>query len=224
MNYIVIDLEFNQNFDFRAGAKAPSNPLMPLEIIQIGAVKLDGQRNFVDRFGTTVRPRLYRGLNPFVAKITGLSKDTLRNSPSFVQAYRGLVNFIGKERAILCFWGNDDMKELFRNILYCKLSTRMLPLKYINVQSLASLHLDLPAKQQMGLCAAVQALGIEIDLPFHNAPNDAFYTAEVFKQVYDKDKINLLTFDLPRLKERNAGILEALELEAEAEEPEKKQS
>jgi len=215
MNYIVIDLEFNQNFDFRKGAKAASNPLMPLEIIQIGAVKLDGQRNMIDRFGTTVRPRLYRGLNPFVAKVTGLSKDTLRNSPSFAQAYRGLLNFIGKERAILAFWGNDDMKELFRNILYSKLSTRALPLKYINVQSLASLHLDLPAKQQMGLASVVETLNIPAELPFHSAPNDAFYTAQIFQIAYDQEKINLITFDLARLKERNADIVEAMALEAE---------
>ena len=213
MNYIVIDLEFNQSFDFKTGAKSPSNPLLPLEIIQIGAVKLDSRLNFVDRFGTTVRPRLYRGLNPFVAKVTGLSKDTLRNSPSFAAAYRGLVNFIGKEQVTLCFWGNDDMRELFRNILYCKQSTRPLPLKYINVQSLASLHQNLPASQQVALCTIVDTLGIRADMPFHSAPNDAYYTAEVFKKIYDKDRINLLTFDLAKLKERNASILEAMELE-----------
>jgi DNA polymerase III epsilon subunit-like protein len=221
MNYIVIDLEFNQNFDFRTGTKMPSNPLMPLEIIQIGAIKLDERHNFIDRFGTTVRPRLYRGLNPFVAKVTGLSKDTLRNSPTFAQAYRGLINFIGKERAILCFWGNDDMKELFRNILFCKLNTRAMPLKYINVQSLASLYLDLPAKQQMGLAWVVQTLELKADLPFHSAPNDAFYTAQIFRHVYDEKKINLITFDLAQLKERNAGIIQALALEAQEEKPEK---
>ena len=215
MNYIVIDLEFNQSFDFKKGAKAPSNPLMPLEIIQIGAVKLDGRRNFVDRFGTTVKPRLYRGLNPFVAKVTGLSKDTLRNSPTFAEAYRGLTRFIGKERAILCFWGNDDMKELFRNILFCGQSTRAMPLKYINVQSLASMHLDLPAKQQIALSTMVQTLDIRADLPFHNAVNDAFYTAQIFRKAYDEEKINLLTFDLTRLKEYNAGVVAAMELEKE---------
>ena len=107
------------------------------------------------------------------------------------------------------------MKELFRNILYCKQSTRPLPLKYINVQSLASLHLDLPAKQQIALATVVKTLDIRADLPFHNAPNDAFYTAQIFRRTYDKDKINLITFDLAQLKERNAGILEALAPEKE---------
>jgi len=206
MNYIVIDLEYNQNFDFRTGQKAPSNPLMPLEVIQIGAIKLDSVLNIVDRFGTTVRPHLYKGLNPFVAKVTGLSNDVLRNSPSFSQAYRGLVNFIGRESAVLCFWGSDDMKELLRNALYFGQKPRALPLKYINVQSLASVHFDLPSKQQKSLCSVVDSLKIDAALPFHNAPNDAFYTAEIFSRIYHEEKINLIKFDLEQLIKRNKEI------------------
>ena len=221
MNYIVMDLEYNQSFNFRKGVKAPSHPLIPLEIIQIGAVKLDGARNMAGRFGTTVKPRVYRGLNPFVAKVTGLSKAALRNSPEFEEAYRGLADFIGKERAVLCFWGNDDMKELFRNVLFNEQNTRALPLKYINVQSLASLHLDLSAKQQLSLATVVETLGIEADMPFHNAPNDAFYTAQIFRRVYDEEKISLMSFNLPQLRERNLRIIEAMEA---LEELEKEQS
>jgi len=206
MNYIVIDLEYNQNFDFRAGQKAPSNPLLPLEIIQIGAVKLDGGRNIVDRFGTTVRPSVYRGLNPFVAKVTGLTGDVLRNSPSFAQAYRGLVRFIGKDDAVLCFWGSDDMKELLRNALFFKERCKALPLQYINVQSLTSVHLDLPSKQQLGLGTVVDLLEIESELPFHNAPNDAFYTAQIFAHIYDEEKINLIDFDLAQFMGQIAKI------------------
>ena len=206
MNYIVMDLEYNQNFDFKTGSKAPSNPLLPLEIIQIGAVKLDDARNIVDRFGTTVRPRLYRGLNPFVAKVTGLSGDILRNSPSFPQAYRGLVKFIGRGRIPLCFWGCDDMKELFRNILFFGQNPKSLSLKYINVQSLASVHMDLPPKHQLALATVVNSLDIQSDLPYHNAPNDAFYTAQIFRRIYDAEKINLLKFDLERLIQQNHEI------------------
>jgi len=206
MNYIVIDLEFNQNFDFRAGQKAPSNPLLPLEIIQIGAVKLDDARNTIDKFGTTVRPRVYRGLNPFVAKVTGLTGDVLRNSPSFQQAYRGLINFIGRDDAVLCFWGSDDMKELLRNALFFGHKCKAVPHKYINVQSLASVHLDLPSKQQMALATVVDLLEIEADLPFHNAPSDAFYTAQIFSRIYDEEKINLISFDLAQFMQQIAKI------------------
>ena len=38
MNYIVLDLEFNQAFPFKSGKKVEPNPECPFEIIQIGAV------------------------------------------------------------------------------------------------------------------------------------------------------------------------------------------
>ncbi|MCL2397366.1 MAG: exonuclease domain-containing protein [Defluviitaleaceae bacterium] len=211
MNYIIIDLEYNQNFDFKTGAKAPSNPLLPLEIIQIGAVKMDSRHEIIDKFGTTVAPRLYRGLNPFVARVTGLTGAQLRKSPPFYAAYRGLLRFIGNEDALLCFWGNDDVRELFRNILFYRQNPRRLPLGYINIQRMAALHLELPAKQQMALGTMVANLDIDTPLPFHNAPNDAYYTAEIFKRIYNEKNLGIQSFDLEKL------ILHNMELKAKSD-------
>jgi len=211
MNFIVIDLEFNQNFDFKAGARAQSNPLLPLEIIQIGAIKLDENLQAVDKFGTMVGPRLYRKLNPFVAKVTGLSNRVLRMSPPFRVAFRGLQRFIGHDRnTLLCFWGNDDVKELFRNALFYKQNLESLPRYYINVQQLASIHLEAPMSQQMALRTVVENLGIKADLPFHNAVNDAHYTAEIFRRIYKGGETPPLCFDLEKLIRRNEQILAEL--------------
>ena len=210
MNYIVIDLEFNQNFDFKAGSRAPSNPLMPLEIIQIGAVKLNSDLEIVDKFGTMVSPRLYRKLNPFVAKVTGLSNRILRMSPPFQVAYRGLTRFIGRDKkTVLCFWGNDDLKELFRNALFYRQNPAYMPRNYINVQKLASIHLEQPASQQMALRTVVEALGIDTPMPFHNAVDDAFYTAQIFRRIFDAENPATLHFDLEKLIQRNADIVKA---------------
>ena len=46
MNYIVLDLEFNQAFPFKSGKKVEPNPECPFEIIQIGAVKLNERFDF----------------------------------------------------------------------------------------------------------------------------------------------------------------------------------
>ena len=46
MNYIVFDLEWNQNPD---GRKHPDSRL-PFEIIEIGAVKLNEKREIIDTF------------------------------------------------------------------------------------------------------------------------------------------------------------------------------
>ena len=46
MDYIVFDLEWNQN----PNERARPNKLLPFEIIEIGAVRLDENRNILDTF------------------------------------------------------------------------------------------------------------------------------------------------------------------------------
>jgi len=207
MNYIVIDLEYNQNFDFTTGARAPSNPLLPLEIIQFGAIKLDKNLEIIDQFGTMVAPGLYRRLNPFVAKVTGFDNRTLRESPPFSVAYNGLLRFMGRGKGnVLCFWGNDDMKELLRNAIFYGQNPKFLPLNYINIQQLASVFFEHPPSQQMALRTAVENLDIDASLPFHNAVNDAIYTAEVFKCIYDPENVKIIRFNLEKLIQNHAEI------------------
>ena len=55
---------------------------------------------------------------------------------------------------------------------------------YINAQQYASKVLNTQAGNSIGLKTAVEALGLEIDETFHDAFNDALYTAKVFKQVH----------------------------------------
>ena len=55
MNYIVFDLEWNQNPD---GRRHPDSRL-PFEIIEIGAVKLNEKREIVDIFQCLIKPKVY---------------------------------------------------------------------------------------------------------------------------------------------------------------------
>lgn len=57
MNYIVLDLEWNQPFDLRCTLKRPV--LLHGEIIQIGAVKTDEDHHILDTFKILVKPKLY---------------------------------------------------------------------------------------------------------------------------------------------------------------------
>ena len=200
MNYIVIDLEYNQNFDFKVRNRAPSDPLLPLEVIQIGAVKLAGNMSVSGSFSTLVKPTLYPRLNPFVSKVTGLKTADLGKAPCFPDGYRNLMSFIGRRKTVLCFWGNDDMKHLCRNALYYQLNLDIMPLRYINIQKMVSLHLKMPPKKQLSLKTVVDKFGLTPDLPFHSAVNDAHYTARIFKHIYNPNKsaneLDIMTFDL----------------------------
>lgn len=181
MNYIVLDLEFNQSFPFKSGKKVEPNPECPFEIIQIGAVKLNETFEQLDVFDAMIRPQIYPRLHPFVEKITGIHADMLADKPAFKEAYSAFLSFIGNEPAILCTWGGDDIKSLFRNILFYNLDADALTNQYLNVQPFAAEYLNHEAGKAIGLKNAVEALGIPEGDSFHNALNDAVYTAEVFK-------------------------------------------
>ena len=59
MNYIVFDLEWNQNPD---GRKHPDSRL-PFEIIEIGAVKLNEKREIIDTFQCLIKPKVYHWIH-----------------------------------------------------------------------------------------------------------------------------------------------------------------
>ena len=81
--YIVLDLEFNQAFDFTTGTKSEPDPKCRFEIIQFGAVKLDDNFNIVGSFDKLVKPQIYKKIHPHVQKITGLSNSDFINCKSF---------------------------------------------------------------------------------------------------------------------------------------------
>ena len=59
MNYIVLDLEWNQS----PTGKEDEMEGLPFEIIEIGAVKLNEKFEAIDEYSRTVRPQVYRRLH-----------------------------------------------------------------------------------------------------------------------------------------------------------------
>lgn len=194
MEYIILDLEFNQPFNFPTGKIYKTVPLCPFEIIQIGAVKVNEDFEVVDKFNSFVRPQIYPRLHPFVEKITDIHKKDLMNQPLFPEVYNRFLKFIGGSDSVFCIWGNDDVKFLFRNLLFHKLSHEELPKRYVNIQLYASKCLATENGTAVGLKTAVTELNIKCDLPFHDALNDAIYTTEVFKLVKPDNIIPIILF------------------------------
>ena len=67
MNYIVLDLEWNQSPYGKIGEQKS----LPFEILEIGAIKLNEDREYVDRYEGIVRPQVYRELHYETQKIIG---------------------------------------------------------------------------------------------------------------------------------------------------------
>ena len=182
MNYIVFDLEFNQNISSIADQDIKAS-YYPFEIIQIGAVKLDENFNTVAHFNRYVKPTIYSSILPFITRLTGIRDDMLIKERTFPYVCRDFLDFIGYD-GVFCVWGMSDMKELFKNTAYHKLDTKILPTKFINIQSYATLHFDVPNNQSMKLQTVVELLEIPSSAEFHDALNDAYYTSEIFKKLY----------------------------------------
>ena len=183
MNYIVIDLEFNQCYNFNDGNITVNEPKCPFEIIQIGAVKMNENFEITDTADFLIKPVVYNRMHPYVQDITGISMDSLEDKLGFKEVYQNFIKFLDNQKIILCVWGESDLNALFRNIEYHNLDGRFITKEYINVQALASTHFERPAGIPIGLKNAVLELNLNSDMAFHNAYYDALYTAQIFQLV-----------------------------------------
>lgn len=192
MNYIIFDLEYNQQHSDDINPSEPKPPLL-FEIIQIGAIKLTKDLKAISVFNSLVKPNIHLKLHPYVENLTKINMDDLNKSPNFKSVYNDFINFIGKEENSLVVWGSSDIKELIKNIEFYNLDSSKISNKYIDIQSYASKLFKLPKGQKISLKNAVEALNIPVEGEFHDAFFDAHYTAEVFKSIYTK-KLSPSTF------------------------------
>ena len=117
MQYIVLDLEWNQPWPGSYAAKKVLPVEIHGEIIQIGAVRLLEDSTVADEFQVLVRPKYYKKLNSRVSKLTGLHDADLREEGlPFPEALKRFRSWIGGE-CIFLTWGFDDITVLVDNIL-----------------------------------------------------------------------------------------------------------
>lgn len=179
MNYIIFDVEFNHSFE----KNRDNEILLPFEIIQIGAVKLNRDLEEVAVFNKLIKPTYYNSIHPYIKELTGIVEDDLKNEFDFKVVFNEFLSFIGDEPYIFCTWGNSDIKELFNNIKYHNINYNVLPLSYIDIQEGASRHFKLKRGLKVGLKRAVEFLKLTSSEEFHNAFIDATFTAEIFKRL-----------------------------------------
>ena len=191
MNYIVMDLEWNQS---SSGQSEENNTRLPFEIIEIGAIKLDNKFNIVDHYGSIVKPRLYRKLHSQIRELLNYDETLLRTGRPFDVVFREFKKWCGDDY-IFCTWGPLDLTYLQQNMDFYYLKNFDYPLKFYNLQEIYAIN-NLGDKTQMpSLEKAVTELNIPIDEPFHSARNDAYYTAKVFQEMNRKKLSDMYSID-----------------------------
>ncbi len=190
MNYIVMDLEWNQSYSGHVG----ENPRLPFEIIEIGATKLDSKFNIVDTYGSIIKPRIYKKLQSKIREILNYDESTLRTGRPFDVVFREFKKWCGDDY-IFCTWGPLDLTYLQQNMDFYYLKQFSFPLKFYNLQEIYAIHHYNDKTQMPSLEKAVTELNIPIDEPFHSAKNDAYYTAKVFQKMNHKKLDDMYSID-----------------------------
>ena len=73
MDYVVLDLEWNQASDNRDARSR----LLTFEIIEIGAVKLNSRMEIIDTFQELICPQVYEEMHSVTERLIGIHMDCL---------------------------------------------------------------------------------------------------------------------------------------------------
>ncbi|MBQ9735207.1 MAG: exonuclease domain-containing protein [Clostridia bacterium] len=179
--YIVIDLEWNQTYHEKAVATQKELSIrLRGEVIQIGAVKLDEALRICGSYRITVKPRFYKKIHRHVMRLTGIDQAQLDHGVPLAEAMESFHRFCTDD-AVFLTWGPDDMPMLFDNLRANKLSYTFLD-RYYDMQPMFNRETD-GEKRQRSLEYAMEHFGIDMNLPAHDALNDALFTARVAQKL-----------------------------------------
>lgn len=173
MEYIVLDMEWNQAWPGSSAAKKG----LPIhgEIIQIGAVRLLEDQTVADEFQILIQPHFYKKLNKKVSSLTGIKEARLKAEgvpfPEVVERFRAWCG----EDVVFLTWGFDDIMILRENLAIHNLPSDWV-LNWYNAQMIFNQQTD-GTSNQRALKKAMEMLQIEATRPAHDALGDAYHTA-----------------------------------------------
>lgn len=204
MNYIVLDLEWNQSNT----GEEPEVKEIPFEIIDIGAIKLNGDRTMIDEFNQLVKPTVYEHMHKITSNLIHLHMKDLQKGRPFVEVITDFFEWAGKDR-IFCTWGPLDLYELQRNMHYYHLEPLSdVPIRFLDVQKLFSIAYE-DRKSRRSLEYAIDYLKIEKDIPFHRAFSDAYYTARILAGLDETvlENYSIDTYVLPKTRQDEVHVM-----------------
>ncbi len=181
MNYISLDLEWNQAYAHKALAvQKRLECRLRGEVIQIGAVKLDADLNIIGSYRITVKPKFFKSIQRHVMRLTGITQTMLDHGTPLPEAISRFEKWCGEDFAFLT-WGPDDIPMLEDNLRAHHLDGTWLHRVY-DLQKIFGRQTD-NSKNQRSLEFAMEHFGIEQTLPAHDALNDAYFTALVAQKL-----------------------------------------
>ncbi|MDT3427075.1 inhibitor of KinA sporulation pathway (predicted exonuclease) [Paenibacillus forsythiae] len=197
MDYIILDIEFN-------GRKFASEH--PMEVIEIGAVRLDASLRPVDEFTSLIRPVYFATLNSFIKKKTGIPQEEIDIAPRFPKVISAFRRWLDQspDDVLLLTWGGEDMKRIIQDTRMHKMDdTYWMKAPYYDL--LKGLLRARGLKNDVSVEGAMELLGLESAGSAHRALGDARMTSDIFRALFgelDLDQVKYYKDTFSNARER----------------------
>lgn len=183
MNYIIFDLEWNNAFNYKT--QKGMN-----EIIEIGAVKLNNNLEFVDTFKQLIKPQVSKKLGSRFKNLTNITMEEINQSGvDFQTAFADFARWAKGEDTLFLTWSTSDLYTLVDNFLKFNGSANIdFITSYADVQKYCMHFIETQNGNQISLSDCAEIFDIDINnLSLHRALEDCYVEALCFKKVYNKE-------------------------------------
>ncbi len=177
MNFIIYDLEAT------CWLGAPPNDVN--EIIEIGAIRLNGYGEQLGSFKRFVQPFVNKKLSPFCKELTGIQQTQVSSAKLFPQVIEDFWDWgeMDTEDYTLISWGNQDQVLLRNDCTLHQMDTTWLD-PHLNLKKAYKELKNL--KKSPGLVNTLDSEEIDFEGRQHRAFDDAFNTAKIYVRYLDE--------------------------------------
>ena len=190
MNYIVMDMEWNQAVSRRRLVTAPVT--LNGEIVQIGAVKINENLEELDRFNINIKPKYYTTMHPTVRDLTGITMDSLKSGAAFPEAIEAFRKWCGEDYAYIT-WSMSDLSILEANLRIYEMPVDWLPACYDAQKLFDRQFIDDDHQHSLGYAMYIFE---EKPLEAHDALHDAVNTVTVLRHMMEGEKLTVDYLDV----------------------------
>lgn len=191
MNYIILDLEWDSVYHKK-------HSRFVNQILQIGAVKLNEHFELLDTFQVTIRSALSNRVTGRFLKLTGITKEEMRNGVSAEEAVAQYNRWAG-ENTVTLTWSTSDLFTIYENEKLVFEDAKFHLEKYVDLQQYIQNEmrlLGIELNGQIALSSAAEQLNINTKgLPLHTARADCLLAMTMLQQHYCAERFQSLVRD-----------------------------
>jgi len=161
------------------------------ETIQIGAVLMDENYEFVDKFNTYVSPRMGK-LDSFITRLTGINVGDVINAPDMEEALKRFTDWMPKEDVEIVSWSDNDQRQIQREMEGKHIdNSRMAELLENWNDCQVTFGVKMNNNRRYSLSEALIATGIYPEGKEHDGYYDAYNTALLFRKLELEEELQL---------------------------------